>query len=85
MKPKGNSMSNKRNQERAIKLIQIAEKDIGTYLKDPKGYLPEYFESVQMALAEALTIMEEGLLDINEDVPSNFFGESPANHRSIRK
>jgi Cdc6-like AAA superfamily ATPase len=45
--------------QRAIDLLKAAALDIDRYLDNPQAYEPEYFESVQDAILNAIDLMEK--------------------------
>ncbi len=44
---------------RALDMLKAASLDIDRYLDNPQAYEPEYFESVQDAILNAIDLMEE--------------------------
>jgi hypothetical protein len=44
---------------RALDMLKAASLDIARYLDNPQAYKPEYFESVQDAILNAIDLMEE--------------------------
>lgn len=53
---------------RATQLIQFAEFDVAKYLQDPSDYHTiEWFEGVQQALTEALTMLGADPLPLTEE------------------
>lgn len=50
--------------ERLHKLLQAIDEDLRNYLRDPAGFLPEYFEDVHHAVTE---VMELCGVDVAEE------------------
>ena len=46
--------------QRALELLKAAALDIDRYLDNPQAYEPEYFESVQDAILNAIDSLEKG-------------------------
>jgi hypothetical protein len=44
---------------RALELLKAAVLDIDRYLDNPQAYEPEYFESVQDAILNAIDLLEK--------------------------